>query len=316
MGSGRATAPYGVASAGLLLFDDARRNHRYSADAPPGAERIEDHHDAASGDEPPGGGGSGPRRLDPWQKPTSLEKVSSKVFSTDELKCELEQETAASVAESLGEPVSVRGPQGDRALLSSHLRARRSSSHVSIQDRSSITQVASTFGRVLDVTDIHAVLEQDVMLQNMLRDLRPTPLDGKEDADTASGGMSRSGLASKKWTRGWHVSAWLRATQQEGSGGPSHLCDKVLPMFHPNGRFRTWWNFAMAMLISYSGIAVPMQLAFYEDWNRVGWITLDYLVDFIFLVRASSPIQRRAATCSHVQGSLAPLAEPRLRTPR
>ena len=105
--------------------------------------------------------------------------------------------------------------------------------------------------------------------------------------------------------------AWLRATQQEGSGGPSHVCDKVLPMFHPNGRFRAWWNFAMAMLISYSGIAVPMQLAFYEDWNRVGWITVDYLVDFVFMVRAPKPqTQPRAAACSHVRGPQPPLAAP------
>ena len=56
--------------------------------------------------------------------------------------------------------------------------------------------MASTFGRVLDVTDINQVLEQDVQLQVMLRDLRPTP--EMEGAAALPTGTKRRGLVGKR----------------------------------------------------------------------------------------------------------------------
>ena len=270
------------------LFE-GRCSGRFTAAAPPGGHRIDDGPASVAA----AAAAAAAAELD---RPSALAKCASHVISTDVLKSELAQSAAASVADELGAYMSETStPAGPRLS-----QRRPSGEAVPIQDRSSITQVASTFGRVLDVTDIHAVLEQDNMLQGMLRDLRPTP----EEANTCDAGSGRprrglvgqikarqkTGIKGKR--RAGHVSAWLRATmhlpaQQAGldsEGGQPGRRKHLLPMLHPNGRFRTIWNLAMALLISYSGIVVPMQLAFFADFDRIEWIVLDYIVDFVFLI--------------------------------
>ena len=63
--------------------------------------------------------------------------------------------------------------------------------------------------------------------------------------------------------------------------GESLRPQPCLPILHPSGRFRSSWNVMMAVLISYSGIFVPMQTCFtllvnmltgllvWEDWRVV-----------------------------------------------
>ena len=54
-------------------------------------------------------------------------------------------------------------------------------------------------------------------------------------------------------------------------------------VFHPTGRFRTLWNVLMSVLILFSAVVVPMQLAFWSDLDSAGWGAANLLIDVIFL---------------------------------
>ena len=129
-----------------------------------------------------------------------------------------------------------------------------------IKDRSSITQVASTFGRVLDMTDIYTVIEQDGKLQGMLKDLRPQPEGSEVERKSKSKMSTRKTAITARIgaVRRNSLAGWLRqANTDKLSGVPGaprapdrspSLC-QLVPMLHPSGRFRTGWNIAMALLM-------------------------------------------------------------------
>lgn len=184
------------------------------------------------------------------------------------------------------------------------------SSHAHPADRSSLEQVASTFGRVLDVTDIHTILEQDAQLQGMLKELRPEAslehqgsyghhghLFGDDGDIISCAGV----MNTKKMTRrqgglsGWlhaHVThRALKSTAKRPDGLAGEDEDEgfaaaavLFGVIHPNGRFRTMWNLVMTALILYSAVVVPMQLAFWNDFQSDGWRALNYVIDVVFIL--------------------------------
>ena len=80
--------------------------------------------------------------------------------------------------------------------------------------------------------------------------------------------------------------------------GSTFLCGPVL---HPDGRFRSFWNIAMALLICFGGVAIPLEIAFDTDMRlamcgRLAtdgglecaahqvWESFNFFVDFWFLI--------------------------------
>lgn len=112
------------------------------------------------------------------------------------------------------------------------------------------------------------MLEQDATLQAMLRELRPTAED-PEGGDRFKRRL-RTGMRMERAGQQRSVAGWLRATAHLGRDHAHGEGDttqrrrakqlQLVPMLHPQGRFRTGWNVLVAILITYSSIVVPMQV--------------------------------------------------------
>lgn len=72
-------------------------------------------------------------------------------------------------------------------------------------------------------------------------------------------------------------------------------CCTLIPVMHPEGSFRSVWNIAMALLIIYCGVVVPLEIAFERsmklgmgDAGWQAWEGWNLFVDILF-VRPSPP---------------------------
>ena len=99
----------------------------------------------------------------------------------------------------------------------------------------------------------------------------------------------------------------------EKPGWCKRLC--VGPIIHPDSRFRSGWNVALAFFICYCGIAVPLEIAFETDMvdsmcgtgdnlklrgdcdDFQAWFWGNFVVDIFFIIDVSSQPAPLAAAC-------------------
>lgn len=165
-----------------------------------------------------------------------------------------------------------------------------------------------------DDDQVRALVERDPEVRLLLKEMRKAmEFNAAREEEAKSLGRSRTGTLKRSNSRTNFESESSEGSSFRGGGkgvdgeekkrGVGGTLNRYFPTLHPDGRFRSVWNIMLAVLITYCGISVPMEICFesdmivamcdegvqteysvYECGNYMAWWTCNLIVDLWFIL--------------------------------